>query len=286
MDPADRAVVVSSLGRLSASPDSDPAAWIPATVRGFAEGVGSIVPPVFDAYARVFHPARFGFNDEGRAVRWADVASANGTTMHPAAEWGSLVGSWQRQSDPGLWNSAPSKALPEDVALGLAAILAGHSSEQDHCYFGVWEGWGRPSLFGIRPRAEDLSAAAEAIRRARKAFYEEVEAWHGFVESGATFAIPGRTMHLLFGPLEAIEDFYERKAGSRFTRTTPSAWWPEDRAWFVGGDVDLNTTYVGGSSAAIKAVLTDERLEALPVPDTQGVAWDTDTINPLPSSRY
>jgi hypothetical protein len=62
----------------------------------------------------------------------------------------------------------------------------------------------------------------------------------------------------------------------------PSIWWPEDRAWCVGTDIDLMTTYVGGSQAAIDALLADEQLEASAVSDDQPVTWDADTVNPLP----
>jgi hypothetical protein len=40
--------------------------------------------------------------------------------------------------------------------------------------------------------------------------------------------------------------------------------WPEDRSWFVGGDVDLTFTYVGGGADLIRALVTDPRLRAMP----------------------
>ena len=60
-------------------------------------------------------------------------------------------------------------------------------------------------------------------------------------------------------------------------------WWPADRAWFVATDIDLMTTYVGGSAACIAAALAAEGLETAQVPSDQKVTWDADTINPLPS---
>jgi hypothetical protein len=87
-------------------------------------------------------------------------------------------------------------------------------------------------------------------------------------------------MRLLHGPLAAIEGFYE------IHRSPPSLWWPEDRAWCVGTDIDLMSTYVGGSKACIDAVLADDRLEGLPVSVDQSVTWAADTINPLPVPPY
>jgi hypothetical protein len=50
----------------------------------------------------------------------------------------------------------------------------------------------------------------------------------------------------------------------------------------VGTDIDLMTTYVGGSAEAISALLEDEQLEALRAPADQRVDWEADSINPLP----
>ena len=60
-------------------------------------------------------------------------------------------------------------------------------------------------------------------------------------------------------------------------------WWPDDRAWCVGTDIDLMTTYVGASRLAIASLLGDGSIEALAVSVDQLVTWDADTINPLPA---
>jgi hypothetical protein len=114
-------------------------------------------------------------------------------------------------------------------------------------------------------------------RRERRAAEEEIAAWRDLVQSGAAFTLPDREMRLLRGPLAAIDEFYG------FHRSPPSLWWPEDRAWCVATDVDLMSTYVGGSRASIGAVLADDRLESFPVHVDQRVTWDSDTVNPLPA---
>ena len=58
-------------------------------------------------------------------------------------------------------------------------------------------------------------------------------------------------------------------------------WWPDDRAWFVATDIDLMTTYVGGSAAAIADVLACG-IESALVSADQSVTWDADTVNPPP----
>jgi hypothetical protein len=272
------------LGRLSASSDVDAATWILVALRDFDHTVGSIVPPVFEAYARIFHPASRGAGDDEVAVRWADVAEANGREMHPAAEWGSITGSWdyqRRSNQPGLWDGPPSTGeLPGGVALRLVPVLSAHTDDPDQGFFGIWEGWGTGTPMFLF--TEDTPEKAK--QHAREAFDAEATAWRGLVDSAASFNVPQRPMHLLCGPLAAIEDFYERYDGrsSLCLRNPPSLWWPADKRWCAGTDVDLMTTYVGGSSAAVQTLLADDQLEVLAVPDNQSVTWEADRVNPLP----
>ncbi len=83
-------------------------------------------------------------------------------------------------------------------------------------------------------------------------------------------------MLLLRGPLNAAG------AVDRWGEP-PNVWWPEDRAWCVASEIDLMSTYVGGSASCVAALLADEDIEALPVSVDQRVTWDADTINPLPA---
>ena len=55
-------------------------AWIATALRPLDEHVvGSLVPPVFRDYARVFHPAVRYIGDDDADVSWAEVAAANRT---------------------------------------------------------------------------------------------------------------------------------------------------------------------------------------------------------------
>jgi hypothetical protein len=45
----------------------------------------------------------------------------------------------------------------------------------------------------------------------------------------------------------------------------PGIWWPEDRSWVVGGDVDLDSTFVAGDEELIAAVLARPELLASPI---------------------
>lgn len=104
--------------------------WIETRLDRTSVGsIARVVPRGFDHVLRVLHPA-----GDGRT--WAEVAEANGTTVHRFAEWFSV----SRRT--GLGRS--SDLDPEEgsvPASALAAIL-------DHCpgtgeiYCAVWEGFG------------------------------------------------------------------------------------------------------------------------------------------------
>ena len=74
--------------------DLSPARWVVTALDGQLFGtVAGLVPPVFEAYARVFHPAvrypddeLFGIDSDepDQDVTWAEVAAFNGRTAHPA----------------------------------------------------------------------------------------------------------------------------------------------------------------------------------------------------------
>jgi hypothetical protein len=59
-------------------------------------------------------------------------------------------------------------------------------------------------------------------------------------------------------------------------------WWPADRAWCVVTDLDLVTTYLGGTAACVAELVGHPGLEVAEVAVTQGVDWTADTVNPLP----
>jgi hypothetical protein len=58
--------------------------------------------------------------------------------MHPAAEWGSLTGSWQLGEQPDAWDQERRTGeLPERLAERVAETLAPHTRDADRCLFGV-----------------------------------------------------------------------------------------------------------------------------------------------------
>jgi hypothetical protein len=239
-----------AFGDLELVDDVSSADWIVASVRNFEYDVGSLLPVTFAAYARVLHPASRSAGDgDAVDVAWSDVAAANGRIAHAAMEWVAITGDWkfeQHATQPGIWDQPPSTgSLPRRTAASLAGVLARFTATQSDCWFGVWEGYGNTP---IRPGELPL------------------------------IAMPQRKMALLRGPLHA--------AGTAFSPMawpdSASLWWPDDRNWCVATDIDLMSTYIGGSAQCIEAILADEHLEAFAVTVEQSVHWQGDTLNPTP----
>jgi hypothetical protein len=216
--------------------------WILDAIRPFEYDVASCVPPVFEAYARVFHPAYAIDTPEPHyPMAWKTVAQANNRLAHPAMEWGSLVGSWHLDSQPGLWDRRPDIGrLPVPTTRELRRVLTQYSTTTSVMY-ALWNGYGGMEL----ENAEVIEMPSRPMFVVRGSIHDATE----------PFGIPGRTANL---------------------------WWADDRAWCVATDIDLMTTYVGAVERCIQAIIASDALEALPVTSDQRVTWDADTLNPRP----
>jgi hypothetical protein len=239
------------LGGLPVEADVSQGVWISsARRRGQPATVATLVPTVFEAYARVFHPAVRYAGDDDVEVPWAEVAAHNGTVAHPLMQWASVTGGWgylHAGSQPPVWDDAPSEGhLPVAVAGRLAAVLARHTGSPDDCLFGRWDGFGY-----------DLSDPDVPPRLL-------LRGGHDVVLVRGTVADAVRNL---------APEPWEQSA---------NLWWPADRTWCVVTDIDLTTTYVGGSAACIDELLATPELEAAPAAPRDAVAVDGDAVNPLP----
>lgn len=120
------------------APDAEPGLWleIPTAMRvGGGFRVSSLIPTVFDRYARVLHPAK---DRLGVLVPWRQVAEATGRVMHPEVQWEPL-------------RSGPLGAVPDHlvspwdshthglVTASLVRVLFGGSPPKA-CWSAIWRG--------------------------------------------------------------------------------------------------------------------------------------------------
>ena len=138
----------------------------------------------------------------------------------------------------------------------IADAGARWTTTPDRAVFAVWEGYG----FTTATTWYAGSRSARSLARRRR------DDERGNAELAARLAqVPGidrphRRYHRLEGPVTAATDITEPGAPGRWQR--PDLWWPEDRAWFVGTDVDFWSCYVGGTGDFIRD-LTDELAPAV-----------------------
>jgi len=267
-------------------PDADPAEadwWETDWPDGTPPAVGFLIPRGFEAYARILHPAA---DAEGRDVRWAEVAEACGTTLHPQVQWWRLVGHRDLDGrgvdlDPDRWSGHEPDVgcLPRPELEALADVLGRHTGTPERTVVAFWVGYGtwpeswfhlpttrrpgRESYLFERPLAAVPTLCAEAPAVAY-ALGTPTGAAIGFTEDGTSW-VPT--------PDEQFATFAAHQWQS------PSAWWPADHAWATSNDTDLDSTLVGGSRTLVDDLLADDRLEVLPWP-VDGSMWaDADTIN-------
>src|SRR5579859_2493549 len=122
--------------------NAEAADWIPARLHPFAQGVGSVIPVGFAAYARIFHPPiRRAPDGTETPVRWRDIAAANERSIETEMQLlESRVEPTQRSSSGRLlWDQQPDVgSLPHHIAVRLAAILTAYTPPPGACWFAVW----------------------------------------------------------------------------------------------------------------------------------------------------
>jgi hypothetical protein len=224
--------------------DPSPAAWLARSIAAAGpRTVAALVPPVFPAYARVLHPAVAYEDDDDVEIAWAAVAAHNGTVAHRLMQWPAITGSWDFVSD-------------DD----------------------------QPELWNDSPAEGHLvTAAAERLAGVLAGFTTTPDAcwfavWTDDPPDATTTVLAGRPHRIVRGPVGlAAANFAAEPA-----EQGPNLWWPTDRAWCVVTDIDLMSTYVGGSEAAVAAVLSGGGLEAWPARPEDPVTPDSDPVNPPP----
>jgi hypothetical protein len=259
------------------------------------------VPHGFEAYARIFHPARSRANQDAidEPITWQEAAAAFGTTLHAEASWQRLVrtppeGDWHTQIAPdGREFSAPREGwLDASVLSHLAHHLAAHTRTPDDAIAGVWEGWGGMLGFmGTGPSSTSLAFSPDEIHQQMLAqsLHNPFETpfqrttWQPGILSdeiskGPRLELPDRAHVLFQTPLSTFAD-PTWQATAPWGDEALSLLWPADHAWVMATEIDYDSTIIAGSNELIRAICTDSAIEALPVHEGSSLQWDSDTIN-------
>lgn len=267
--------------------DVSPSAWIlprllPMSSTSGAR-VASVVPYGYPAYARVLHPARRSEPDPVTTwrqvdVMWRSIADWNGRTYHPLMQFGRLSLARPDSPYPPPYTQEPDTGrLSIDQSKILYSVLVRHTTTPEACWLGIWEGWGGLSGPWIKAFAEDterpeFKKRQEDTERVNAALADLAE----FVEVAPRFEHPDRRYLLAKAPCSSVSDLDFPPLD-----VTPNLVWPEDRAWFVGSEIDFDSTLVAGSEEAVNALLSQDRLEVVRVEPKDRLDIDGDLLNPL-----
>ncbi len=248
--------------RLSPTTDVSQASWLAETALEYGVAA-SFVPTAFDAYAQVLHAAE---SLDGDPVRWREVADWLHVPLLAGARFQDLeelAAGVPEHDRP--WAHAPRHGeIPDNVLDRLTPLLARHTTSV-HGWFCLWEGW------GFLSGSSSLVVAWHVDRQpppGTPSRYQSRPAFPPESLESPKVHLPSRAYFLFEGPLAAVGELgalvtWDPGGHQSFERQTPSLWWPDDRAWCSGNEVDSTSTCIGGSRALVDELLADPDLEVL-----------------------
>jgi hypothetical protein len=246
--------------------DPSPADWILGRLLPWGRELGTrvcaVVPSGYEAYVRVFHHAEERVGADWVRRRWSEVAQWTGRQMHPTVQF-------ERFS----WSDGPQEgSLDRDEATSLVAILRHQTATPEDCWLAIWHGYGELSG-GVGLLVLEERGFRDWLRRRRARDCHRLEPPADLVDA-PTLSLPAREYYLYRAPIDVVPRF-EFLPGRL---QTPNMWWPDDRAWFVGTEIDFDSTLVACTRSCAATLLASD-LEVLEISPDSRLDIDGDTVN-------
>ena len=282
-------------GPLRVEHDVEVARWVQQGLSNLGS-VAANIPPIFDAYARILHPATLDVTTdetdawgnqrfESRETTWAEAAELIGDRAgrsQPYTAWLARFGEQQFEMPGGSLIEPHQGDIPLPLLTALAALLLDEHGDAE-VLAAVWEGSGLdPSSTGAVFFSDNGPLSLSEERRAQRAFRDEVRASidpevSEAIRRGRVLGLPregqGRGHVLLRGRMATFVDpVWVESAGLAWRAEwpdpgrTPNLLWPAEPlgapAWMIATDLDLDVTLIGGSARLIGRVLAHPSFEA------------------------
>lgn len=242
--------------------DVSPAEWVTTRLQPWdRDGVriASYMPDVFEAYARVFHPA----GDRGGSstgIRWSELASRSSVAFHAEVQFHDLVGG-DPYRRPALGDVEPlAGSVPLSTLRSLVELLGRWTASDEGCWFAMWDGNGTwwKGAHGVTTADGRRDQHLERIDEDRDRVLRVTP----------RVRTESRHYFLMRGPIAAVFPLFDA-AGSQ----SPNLWWPESRRWLVSTEVDALSSYVGGSAGQISELLASSEIEAVATSLSAPLDW-------------
>ncbi len=249
--------------------------------------VDALMPARYEAYARVFHPARQG----GRPVSWGALARQHGRVVHGQMRF-SAISRW-----PGRTVAddveAPPPSLPLPEARRLVELLRPATDTPESCWFCRWADQRWVQDAGVAERVilpsggRDYLLHSGPIELALEPAPALIEDDGGLTQTEDEYVASRRDLT----PAEMELELAAWRAARNRRRSNaavspvvsvhevPTFWWPEDRRWFVATEVNLASTFIGGPGSLVQQLIDDPSLEALPARISDSVVEYDDRPN-------
>lgn len=183
----------------------------------------------------------------------------------PAAYEAHVLVSHQGDVDGG----PPVGCLDRLSLAALRDVLLPGTTTPDVCWFALWEGhpglprqWATLARLRLPERAY-LMFRAPVAKVVDLAVEIEGLGHSGDVQGSSSWAVDDAGARVDVDPADMSRYAEAGRAAGRVR--SPNLWWPDDRAWVVGTDIDGDDTLVAGSYAVINAILARLDLDAEPV---------------------
>jgi hypothetical protein len=168
-------------------------------------------------------------------------------------------------------------SLSIDHCRRLYSVLARQTTRPEVCWIGIWEGWGglngpAIAIFAADTESEEFKKREVETERVNSALADVAQR----VDDAPRFEHPGRNYVLTRTPCRSVCELNHSPLD-----VAPSLVWPEDRAWFVGSEIDFDSTIVAGSEECITALLSEDGLEVVRVEPEDRLDIDGDVLNTL-----
>ncbi len=237
--------------------------------------VAHCIPPVFAAYAKIFHPIHEDLSIEGDGLTWNEEEKANPAA--PPLHTDPVIADILAKSTlvyGGITPGSRPVRLPwARLARRLGLLLTPTLSAASFTRRFPEGSWSR-SLIGPNEgnlAGSERDALASVLRLHTDTGRCLFHLW--------CLATADWSEDLLLE--RALEDVRRFPGEVPEARCTPTQWFPDDRGWLVCSDHDLTFTLFGGPAPLVHDLLEHPVFECVAVqPETQ-VDWNADLYGPV-----